>query len=321
MAQSLLMKSIESMQHDQAHRQLELLLFRLDGPQLYGMNIFKVREIIPTPAIAPVPKAAPQIVGIADIRGENLVVIDLAQCIGLTPLRHNPHTKTLVSEFSHHRQGFLVEQVEQIAYLSWENVTPPPETLSSSPYLPAITHFENELVEIIDIEKVMADLTQENMAVPGMLADMAADAAFKPEDYFVLAVDDSRVAREHLRKVLSELGVRFQLANNGKEALTFLKKWAKDAEDGMAEPVHKRVLMVLSDVKMPEMDGYTLTQEIRQDQRLKNLHVVLNSSLTGQANEDFAKKVGADQFFTKWNVENIAQLIFDYIKQQHLSLR
>ncbi len=316
MAQSELLKSMEQHSSDVGLHRLELLLFRLDGSQLYGINIFKVKEIIPTPQVSPIPKADERIVGIADMRGENLVIIDLAQCIGLSPLKGQQNTFTMVSEFSHQQQGFLVQDVERIAYLYWEDVTPPPDTLSSSPYLTAITRFDNQIVEIIDVEKVMAELTQEKMDISASLSAMAGAVEFDPSDYFILAVDDSRVAREHLRKVLSELGVRFQLASNGREALNMLQKWAKDAEDGMADSVDKRVLMVLSDVEMPEMDGYTLTREIRHDPRLKDVHVVLNSSLTGQVNEDYANKVGADRFFTKWDTDGIAHMIFDYIHEQ-----
>ena len=298
---------------------LELLLFRLDGPQLYGINIFKVREIIPTPKYSPVPKADERIVGIGDIRGENLILIDLAQCIGLPPLKGQPNTFTMISEFSHQQQGFIVQGVERIAYLYWEDVTPPPATLAHSPYLTAITRFENQIVEIIDVEKVMAELTQEKMEISEGLVHMADQAEFDPADYFVLAVDDSVVAREHIRNVLSKLGVRFQIVQDGKQALTLLKKWAKDAEDGMADAVSDRVLMVITDVEMPEMDGYTLSKSIRQDPRLKDLYVVLNSSLTGTVNEEFAQKAGADQFFTKWDTDALAQLVFDQIEQHRMS--
>jgi len=312
---SELLKSMEQHSRDVGMNRLELLLFRLNGPQLYGINIFKVREIIPTPKYSPVPKADERIVGIGDIRGDNLILIDLARCIGLPPLKDKPDTFTMITEFSHQHQGFIVEGVERIAYLFWEDVTPPPVTLAHSPYLTAITRFENQIVEIIDVEKVMAELTHEKMDISEDLIHMANQVAFDPADYFVLAVDDSVVAREHIRSVLSKLGVRFQIVQDGKQALTLLKKWAKDAEDGMADAVPERVLMVITDVEMPEMDGYTLSKAIRQDPRLKDLYVVLNSSLTGTVNEEFARKSGADKFFTKWDTDALAQLVFDQIER------
>ncbi len=316
---SELLKSMEQHETEVGMHRLELLLFRLNGPQLYGINIFKVREIIPTPSCSPVPKADERIVGIGDIRGENLILIDLAQCIGLPPLKGKPDTFTMITEFSHQQQGFIVEGVERIAYLFWEDVSPPPATLAHAPYLTAITRFENRIVEIIDVEKVMAELTQEKMDISEGLTHMASQATFDPSDYFVLAVDDSVVAREHIRNVLSKLGVRFQIVNDGRQALELLKKWARDAEDGMADPVADRVLMVITDVEMPEMDGYTLSRAIRQDPRLKNLYVVLNSSLTGTVNEEFARKSGADRFFTKWDTDALARLVYDRIEHPDAS--
>ncbi|HID00749.1 MAG TPA: chemotaxis signal transduction protein CheV [Piscirickettsiaceae bacterium] len=313
---SELLKSMDQSSRDAGMNRLELLLFRLNGPQLYGINIFKVREIIPTPNYSPVPKADPRIVGIGNIRGDQLILIDLARCVGLPPLKDKANTFTLITEFSHQQQGFIVEGVERIAYLFWENVTPPPPTLAHSPYLTAITRFENQIVELIDVEKVMAELTQEKVDLSDGLVHMVSQADFDPADYFVLAVDDSVVAQKHIRNVLSKLGVRFQIVQDGKLALDLLQKWAKDAEDGMADAVSKRVLMVISDVEMPEMDGYTLARAIRKDPRLKDLYVVLNSSLTGAVNEEFARKSGADKFFTKWDTDALAQLVFDQMAQQ-----
>jgi two-component system chemotaxis response regulator CheV len=105
------------------------------------------------------------------------------------------------------------------------------------------------------------------------------------------------------------MGIANKIVNNGKLALDFLQKWADDADKGISPRVSDRVLMVISDIEMPEMDGYTLTTSIRKDDRLKDLFVVLNSSLSGGFNETLTDKVGANVFLSKWHSDELANTI------------
>ena len=124
-----------------------------------------------------------------------------------------------------------------------------------------------------------------------------------------MGADDSVVARSQLKGVLDRLGIANKIVNNGKLALDLLKKWADDADKGIADKVSDRVLMVISDIEMPEMDGYTLTTSIRKDDRLKDLYVILNSSLSGGFNDTLTEKVGANVFLSKWHSDELAETI------------
>lgn len=296
---------------------MELLLFTIRGKQLFGINVFKVREVIRTPEISPVPKADYRIVGVSDIRGQTMPMIDLASALDLEPISKENYRNslTIVTEFNSSVQGFLVEGVERIVHMRWEDILPPPETLQTVNYLTGITRAQDQIVEIVDVEKVLVEVSgvTNEMSKEFMSAHENVTAG---ENFFVLGADDSVVARTQLSNILDKMGIRNKIVNNGKLALKFLHKWAEDYEMGIADPVEERILMVISDIEMPEMDGYTLTSSIRKDDRLKKLFVVLNSSLSGGFNDKLTEKVGADAFISKWHPDELAELIVQRIQEQ-----
>jgi two-component system chemotaxis response regulator CheV len=274
--------------------------------------------VIQTPKVAPVPKADERIVGVADIRGQTMPIIDLPKALDLAPVSEQElsNSLTIVTEFNSAIQGFLVRGVDRIVHLRWEDVMPPPDTLAHVTYLTAVTRFEEKIIEILDVEKVLAEVsgihdvvTQETIAAVRERIGQAAG------NYFILAVDDSAVARQQLRTIFESLGINYKIVDNGKKAYELLKKWAKDAKDGIAPSVSERVLMVISDIEMPEMDGYTLTRKIREDDQLRDLFIVLNSSLSGGFNENLTAKVGANHFLSKWHSDELARLVMQRLEE------
>lgn len=311
-----LLKNIDRRTKLVGMNRMELLLFTLHDQQLFGINVFKVREVIRTPDISPVPKADPRIVGIADIRGTTMPMIDLPLALDMEPLAKVKGTLTIVTEFNSSIQGFLVGSVDRIVHLRWEDILPPPETLMNVNYLTGVTKVGNALVEIVDVERVLqevagrggAEVTDE-LATEGRL--LTAGKTLQ-----VIGCDDSAVARTKLKSVLEKVGIKATIYNNGKAALEALQKMADMSEQGLAPPMKDRVLMVVSDIEMPEMDGYTLTANIRKDPRLKDLFVVLNSSLSGGFNNTLTQKVGANIFLSKWHTDELARLALDRVKLQ-----
>ena len=293
---------------------MELLLFMIKGPQLFGINVFKVREVIRTPFISPVPKSDPRVVGVSDIRGQTMPMIDLAKALDLEPIdpKNYQNSLTIVTEFNSSIQGFLVEDVDRIIHLRWEDILPPPPTLQGVNYLTGITRSQKNIVEIVDVEKVLVE-------VSGLTNDVSDDFISqhkidtKGQKFFIVAADDSVVARSQLKNVFDKLGLQSNILNNGKEALDFLVKLADEADQG-GTPISERVLMVISDIEMPVMDGYTLTTSIRKDDRLKDIFVVLNSSLSGGFNDTLTDKVGANVFISKWHSDELAQTIIDQME-------
>lgn len=294
---------------------MELLLFTIKGEQLFGINVFKVREVIRTPPISKVPKSDSRVVGVSDIRGLTMPMIDLAKALDLEPVNPDKYSEslTIVTEFNSSIQGFLVEDVDRIVHLRWEDILPPPDSLQNVNYLTGITRAHEHIVQIVDVEKVLSEVSGAGNEVA---IDPVDSSKYKADgsNYFVLCADDSAVARSQLKSVLEELGISHKIVNNGKLALELLRKWADEAEEGTGQSVSEKVLMVISDIEMPEMDGYTLTTSIRKDDRLKDLFVVLNSSLSGGFNETLTNKVGANVFLSKWHSDELAQTIIKRIE-------
>ena len=295
---------------------MELLLFRIYGPQLFGINVFKVREVIQTPPISPVPKADDRILGVADIRTQTMPMIDLAKALDMSPIPEGKweESLTIVTEFNRSVQGFLVESVDRIVHMKWEDIMPPPETFHNVNYLTGVTRINDEIVEIVDVEKVLAEVAGiDNEIQPEFLEKVKN----KTEGLDMMAViaDDSSVARNQLKGILEKLGITVKMATNGREAWEMLRKMADEYDKGYAAKPSERILMVISDIEMPEMDGYTLTTNIRKDPRLADLYVLLSSSLSGGFNESLTAKVGANKFISKWQPDVLARIVVDRIDE------
>mgnify|MGYP000999284382 CR=1 FL=1 len=309
-----LLKKIDRRTKLAGMNRMELLLFTLHDDQRFGINVFKVREVIRTPHISPVPKSDPRIVGIADIRGATMPVIDLPLSLDLAPMKDVPNTLTIVTEFNSSVQGFLVGSVDKIVHLRWEDILPPPETLMNVNYLTGVTKVNNHLVEIIDVERVLQEVAGRSAADVSDEVGKLGQDVINGREFLVIGADDSVVARTKLKAVLDKLGVKSIIFNNGRLAFEALQKMADKADKGDAIAVNKQVLMLVSDIEMPEMDGYTLTTKVRKDPRLKDLFVVLNSSLSGGFNDSLTAKVGANKFLSKWHTDELANLVIDRIR-------
>jgi len=280
---------------------LELLLFSLLGRQRYGINVFKVREVIRCPQLTKVPDSKPGVCGLATIRGHTISVLDLSSMIGCEPLVEHDDLFVVVAEYNRHTIGFLVGDVHSIVNKHWEEIKPPPEALGASGYLTAVTTIDDELVEILDVEQVLGDLI--GLQDDSQFADVRLD--FTVDDAEVFIADDSSVARKQLTRTMDEMGIRYRVATNGREALDMLKAMAAESE----VPIAHRLPVVISDIEMPEMDGYALTCEIRNDPKLAGLYVCLHTSLSGSFNKAMAERVGADTLIPKFDPKELAGLV------------
>ena len=287
---------------------LEILMFRLAGRQLFAINVFKVQEVLQLPKLTLMPHRHPYVCGVVNLRGQTLPVIDLSQAIGMRPLTPNENSTIIVTEYNRSVQAFLVGGVDRILNLNWESIQPPPGGAGRQHYLTAITKVEEQIVEVIDVEKVLAEIAPMNTRVSDeKLAEPLLASAVGRE---VLLVDDSSVALNQLRETLSQLGIRPHTASDGLKGLQQLKKWA-DSGENMTD----KLLMIFTDAEMPEMDGYRLTTEIRNDPRLRDLYVVLHTSLSGSFNEAMVKKVGCDNFLSKFQPDKLVDVILDRLRR------
>ncbi|WP_047278064.1 chemotaxis protein CheV [Pseudomonas lundensis] len=287
---------------------LELLLFRLDGPQLYGINVFKVREVLQCPKLTVMPKSHPVVCGVASIRGATIPILDLAMATGSGALKDQSSPFVIITEYNTKTQGFLVGAVERIVNMNWEEIHPPPKGTGRDHYLTAVTRLDNQLVEIIDVEKILSEVSPSSESISHGVVDV--DTHTKALSLRVLTVDDSSVARKQVSRCLQTVGVEVVSLNDGRQALEYLRKLVDEGKDPSEE-----FLMMISDIEMPEMDGYTLTSEIRSDPRMQNLHIILHTSLSGVFNQAMVKKVGANDFLAKFRPDDLASRVVDRIKE------
>ncbi|GAB0112347.1 chemotaxis protein CheV [Pseudoalteromonas distincta] len=288
---------------------LELLLFKLRGRQRFGINVFKVREVLQCPSLTSMPKSNAYIRGVAHIRGQTISVIDLSMAVGGRPIENIQDSFIIIAEYNRTVQGFLVGGVERIVNMNWEKIMPPPSGAGRYSYLTAVTEIENELVEILDVEKILNEICPVSTEVS---IDVASSGDIQKDlgERIVFIADDSAVARNQVKRALEPLGVQIELAKNGKEALVRLKEIAElDCNNNVTE----RVALLISDVEMPEMDGYTLTAEIKADPKLAPLHVILHTSLSGVFNQAMIEKVGADDFIAKFNPDELATAVKKWV--------
>ena len=288
---------------------LELLLFHLGANQRYGINVFKVQEVIQCPPLTNMPNSASAVRGIVNMRGKTLSIIDLGMAMGKMPVADPSTGYVIITEFNRKVQGMLVSGVDRILNMNWKDIMPPPNGMGKNTYMTAVTKVDNELIEIIDVEKVLSEIVGQNTEVSAdVLAQSDSEEGAK---YHILVVDDSSVARNQVKRTLEQLGIEVILCNDGFEALSKLKAMALEHGD-----VTKSISMIISDVEMPEMDGYTLTAEIRKDPMLKDVYVALHTSLSGVFNKTMVEKVGADQFLPKFHPDELAKMVLEALKNE-----
>ena len=282
---------------------LELLLFHLGNQQQFGINVLKVKEIIDCPALTHLPDSHHSVCGIATLRGEALSIIDLTAAIGKQAQFDKNKSKcegsVIVTEFNRSMQGFLVERVDRIVVREWKDILPPPRTLGSSSYMTGVTDVEGKLVQILDVENIL-DNVSPSVTTP---AFSELDVSNVGQGR-VLVVDDSQLARKQTVETLEAINLPYVTATNGKEALALLIKSNLNSEDES-----NKIAMVVSDIEMPEMDGYTLTENIRHKTGLEDMYVLLHTSLNGAINVEKARQAGANDMLTKFIPEELMEKI------------
>ena len=288
---------------------LELLLFKLVGPQRFGINVFKVREVLQCPKLTSMPKQDPFIKGVAHIRGQTISVIDMSKAIGGPAITQTDESFIIIAEYNRSVQGFLVAGVERIVTLSWKDMMPPPEGAGKASYLTAVTEIDNQMVSILDVEKVLNDISP----VSTELSEGVGDTSIGEDlgERIVMIADDSTVARNQVKRALEPLGIKMVLAKNGQDALDQLTAIAATCEHSITE----KVALMVSDIEMPEMDGYTLTAEVKGNDRMAKMPIILHTSLSGVFNNAMVEKVGAEDFIPKFHPDELATAVKKWLNQ------
>jgi two-component system chemotaxis response regulator CheV len=307
---SELMSSIDQRTKLVGENRLELLMFKLGSRHTFALNVFKIREVITVPLMNQMPGSHPNLKGVTNYRGTSIPVIDLRAAIKITANEGEYEAvNVIITEYNRSVQGFLIGHVMRIINTSWSDIQPPPSTAGKNNYLTALTQVDingkNELVEIIDVEKVLSEIVEYDTTISEDVLDQKVASHLKGKK--ILIVDDSSTARWQIRETLTQLGLVIIEQKDGLKALNLLKSWADEGKT-----VTDEILMMFTDAEMPSMDGYRLTAEVRQDPRMNNLFIALNTSLSGSFNDAMVEKVGCNRFISKFQPD----LLVDVVQQR-----
>lgn len=294
---------------------LEILLFTLGTDsatkrkETFGINVFKVREVMRIPEITRAPEMPSAVEGMVSLRGSLVPVVDLAKYIGIAT--DAPPAIMIVTEYNGQTQGFLVGEVDTILRLDWSEMKVPPAMLVAKMggLVTAVTELKDKrLVMMLDVEKILSDTS--NYDDDHLFANLQPIG--KP-DRTVFYADDSSVARKQIERTLEVLGLQGVGSVNGKQAWIELQKLAAQAEVA-SRPVSDYVQIVLTDVEMPEMDGYVLTKQIKSDPRFAGIPVLMHSSLSSDANRQLGLSVGVDEYVPKFEPHRLAEVLARLLK-------
>lgn len=307
---SELLKNIDARTRLAGTNKLEILLFslgtdlRTGRTETFGINVFKVREVMRTPQITAAPDMPAAVKGMVSLRGVLVPVVDLSEFIGMQT--ETPREIMIVTEYNGHTQGFLVESVDTILRLDWAKMRVPPEMLTANMggLVTAVTELpDGRLVMLLDVERILSETAKYD--------DDLVFSTISPigrEGLTVVYADDSSVARGQIEKTLNALGIRGIMAMNGRQAWDELHKIANYAE-AAGRSAKDYVQLVLTDVEMPEMDGYILTKNIKSDSRFAGIPVVMHSSLSSTSNQQLGKSVGVDEYVPKFEAQRLAETL------------
>ncbi len=313
------MREIDERTNLTANSMFELLLFRLGQVpgstrrEIFGINVFKVREILVMPEITIMVNAPPSVMGIANVRGQMIPVINLAAITGCNPTKGLGIL--LVTEFARTTQAFAVEEVNEIVRLGWKHVLSAEG--NGGGLVTSIARLDGDaentrLAQVLDVEQILRDVFPQDHQ--GVTEESVIPKLELPAGTVVMAADDSAVARMMIEQGLKAMGIDYVMSKTGQEAWDRLQVMS-DLAKAEGKTIRDKVALVLTDLEMPEMDGFTLTRNIKQDPRFKSIPVIIHSSLTGATNEGHVKSVGADAYIAKFVAEELASTIRDVLSK------
>lgn len=286
---------------------MEILLFTLGTSEIFGINVFKVREVSKTPFITRAPNMPAGVEGLISLRGNVIPVISLAKVIGVAGPGDELGGSMMVTEYSKKTLGFLVKDVDRIIRVEWDKVRQPENMAGQTQnFITAITELgDGKLVSILDVETILSQTFGETI-----VGQIPAISTLNEVNIFY--VDDSAVARKKIAEVLDKLGVKHKHALNGLEAWMRLESMAAHAQQ-QKRSLADEISLIMVDAEMPEMDGYVLTRNIKSDSRFDGIPVVMHSSLSSEANRSMGKAVGVDAYVAKFDAEVLADTLRPYL--------
>lgn len=281
--------------------EFEIVEFSI-GNVNYGINVAKVREVVTVQPVTTMPQAHPYVDGLFTLRGKAIPLVNLPRCLNVQP--SGELKNIIVTEINNYNIGFLVENVSRIHRISWKDMEPAPEVGDQSRVV-GIVKMKDRIVLLLDFETIIAEINPEVNAKLTTFEEAAEDVKDKRAKVHVVVAEDSAMLRDLLVTTLHESGYRFvRDFGNGQDAWEYLQGLAK--KDG---PIDDQVGIVITDVEMPKMDGHRLLKLVREDDRLKEVPVVLFSSLISDEMRLKGEQLGASGQVSKPEINKLINLL------------
>jgi len=277
----------------------------------FGVNVAKVVEVIESPNLEVKDYAVnPCFLGTIPLRNIVLPVIDLSMWLGLERDKHG-HENIIVTEFSQSVQGFLVSGVVDIHRLNWKDLIPPGEFIRrmNTKSIIGVVDKEDHFIQLLDLEHIVSDLN------PKSAEDLCKTTVRSSKEYRALVAEDSPTIQEMLVKNLKNSNFQVKLVGNGEEAFKFLTDLKEQAK-AENKKVKDFLEVVISDIEMPLLDGFTLTKKIKKDEELQELPVILYSSIITDELRHKGESVKADVQISKPELNKMAETAIDLIERQ-----
>ncbi|MDL2216623.1 chemotaxis protein [Desulfovibrio sp. OttesenSCG-928-M14] len=301
--------------------ELEIVEFYLDEVEstgapykgYYGVNVAKVLEIIRLPKVTELPEVRdPSVLGAFNLRSHVIPLVDLSLWLGKARRPDETDAKVIVTEFNNVTTAFMVSGVNRIHRISWEEVDPPNNYVSSltNNTITGVVKLEGRIIFLLDLERIVGALNPQLALRLDEAIDWKSGGRYR-----ALVADDSTVIREMLKDLLQRANFEVEAVNNGKEAWLRLEEIRnKCGEEG--QPIESYLQCIVSDIEMPQMDGHNLCKRIKEDPVLKRLPVILFSSLITDKLRHKGDAVGADDQISKPEVTHLAQRALTLIKDK-----
>jgi two-component system, chemotaxis family, chemotaxis protein CheV len=294
--------------------ELEIVEFRIDEvdwhgnviPCYYGVNVAKVREIIRLPQMSKVVNAKPGVEGMIKLREKVITIINLAKVLN-KDTGDMVADRVVVLEFNNIMVGVLVHSVSRIYRISWKNVEPPSRAVHSD-QVTGLVKMDNRIILVLDFEKIVGELCSQSALRPIDQAELLGreEDAHRSEKT-ILVADDSLFIRNTMCSSLRSAGYVVEEAENGSEAWEMIQKKVEQAAREGGD-IRKILSLLITDVEMPQMDGLHLTSLVRKSDALKNLPIVIFSSLASEDNKRKWIGLGANHILTKPDLPNLVKV-------------
>ena len=283
--------------------EIEVMEFTINQ-SLYGINVAKVKEIMVSEPVKPMPHAHPAVEGIFKPREQVITVVDLPRyLLRNTESEKRPKDLFIITNFNKMNIAFRVHTVVGISRISWADIQKPDNTLNrgAESVATGIAQCGKDLVTILDFEKIVTDIAPETGIQESEIEAMGERAR---NECPILLAEDSILLTKMIEEALNKAGyVNLKKFNNGQEAWSYLKSVQRDPE------LEKKVGLIITDIEMPKMDGHRLTKLVKESEYLKHIPLIIFSSLINQEMEIKGKQLGADEQLSKPEIGHLVKVM------------